>query len=108
MRIYTGLNLEGINRKINNTTPPLMLCSLIHKFGIKENTDDANYDEYIHDLRANLPKDFKAKGDIYVFVDECHRTQSGKLHQAMKEILPDSMFIGFTGTPLLKKIRKPV
>ena len=35
-------------------------------------------------------------------MDECHRTQSGKLHEAMKEILPNAVFIGFTGTPLLK------
>jgi type I restriction enzyme R subunit len=41
-----------------------------------------------------------------VFVDECHRTQSGKLHDAMKAILPDAMFIGFTGTPLLKADKK--
>ena len=40
---------------------------------------------------------------MYVFVDECHRTQSGKLHAAMKHILPNALFIGFTGTPLLKK-----
>src|SRR5205814_8048934 len=46
------------------------------------------------------------KGDIFVFVDECHRTQSGKLHDAMKAILPGAMFIGFTGTPLLKKDKK--
>jgi type I restriction enzyme, R subunit len=45
---------------------------------------------------------FQPQGDIYVYVDECHRTQSGKLHQAMKEILPHAMLIGFTGTPLLK------
>src|SRR5262249_24285667 len=32
----------------------------------------------------------------------CHRTQSGDLHQAMKELLPNALFIGFTGTPLLK------
>ena len=37
-----------------------------------------------------------------MFVDECHRTQSGELHAAMKTILPNAMFIGFTGTPLLK------
>ena len=37
-----------------------------------------------------------------MFVDECHRTQSGDLHEAMKAILPNAMFIGFTGTPLLK------
>jgi type I restriction enzyme, R subunit len=38
-----------------------------------------------------------------VFVDECHRTQSGKLHRVMKAIMPNAVFIGFTGTPLLKK-----
>ena len=37
-----------------------------------------------------------------MFVDECHRTQSGELHKAMKTILPNALFIGFTGTPLLK------
>jgi type I restriction enzyme R subunit len=36
-------------------------------------------------------------------VDECHRTQSGKLHRVMKALLPNAVFIGFTGTPLLKK-----
>ncbi|MEA3187140.1 MAG: type restriction enzyme subunit, partial [Chthoniobacter sp.] len=35
-------------------------------------------------------------------MDECHRTQSGELNKAMKAILPNAMFIGFTGTPLLK------
>ena len=49
-----------------------------------------------------MPPGFTAKGDIFVFVDECHRTQSGELHEAMKAILPRAMFIGFTGTPLLK------
>ena len=59
-------------------------------------------DAFIEELKKNLPRDFRAKGDIYVFVDECHRSQSGKLHEAMKIILPDAVFIGFTGTPLLK------
>ena len=39
-------------------------------------------------------------------MDECHRTQSGKLHEAMKALLPDATLIGFTGTPLLKKDKK--
>jgi type I restriction enzyme R subunit len=42
-------------------------------------------------------------GELFIFVDECHRTQSGKLHRVMKTLLPDALFIGFTGTPLLKK-----
>jgi len=53
-------------------------------------------------MKKALPPDFKPKGNLFVFVDECHRTQSGKLHEAMKEILPGAVFIGFTGTPLLK------
>ena len=88
--------------KLNATTPTL-LCSLIHKFAHKE---EADYDSYIDELKRSLPKDFRAKGDIYVFVDECHRTQSGKLHKAMKLILPNALLIGFTGTPLLKKDKK--
>lgn len=83
-----------------NTKEKTLLCSLVHKFGGKEQDGTA---DYIAELKKNMPKDFKAKGDIYVFVDECHRTQSGRLHEAMKEILPNAVFIGFTGTPLLKK-----
>ncbi|AFZ45145.1 type I site-specific deoxyribonuclease, HsdR family [Halothece sp. PCC 7418] len=90
---------KDLINKLNQTTPSLM-CSLIHKFGRNQKAD---YDNYIEELKSNLPPDFQAKGEIYVFVDECHRTQSGKLHQAMKEILPHTLFIGFTGTPLLKK-----
>ena len=84
-----------------------LLCSLIHKFGKKKTGDgEADYEKYTEELLAALPKDFSAKGDFVVFVDECHRTQSGKLHDAMKAILPKAIFVGFTGTPLLKKDKK--
>jgi type I restriction enzyme R subunit len=86
-----------------NATTPWLLCSLIHKFGGKEDGEDAgDIAGYIEEVKKALPKDFRAKGDLYVFVDECHRTQSGELHKAMKAILPNALFIGFTGTPLLK------
>ena len=93
---------KDLINKLNATTPRL-ICSLIHKFTHKE---EADYDSYIEELMRSLPKDFRAKGDIYVFVDECHRTQSGRLHEAMNLILPNAIFIGFTGTPLLKKDKK--
>jgi type I restriction enzyme R subunit len=38
-----------------------------------------------------------------VFVDECHRTQGGDMNKQMKRWLTDAIFIGFTGTPLLRK-----
>ncbi|OAN62428.1 restriction endonuclease subunit R [Balneola sp. EhC07] len=88
--------------KLNSHEYPL-ISSLVHKFGGGE---DGDVDQFLNDIQKHLPANFKAKGDIYVFVDECHRTQSGKLHRAMKAILPDAMFIGFTGTPLLKRDKK--
>ncbi|MSY07507.1 MAG: restriction endonuclease subunit R, partial [Actinobacteria bacterium] len=82
-----------------------LICSLIHKFGgsDEEGDRDDSDAEFIEDLNARLPANFKPKGNLFVFVDEAHRTQSGKMHDAMKQILPGAMFIGFTGTPLLKR-----
>ncbi|MEG3767113.1 type I restriction endonuclease subunit R [Alteromonas sp. 14N.309.X.WAT.G.H12] len=86
-----------------NQTNPWLLCSLVHKFGRQSDNEDESTQDFIASLRSALPDNFAPKGNLFVFVDECHRTQSGKLHQAMKSILPDAMFIGFTGTPLMKK-----
>jgi len=90
-----------------NASAPWLMCSLIHKFGGKEEGEDAgDIPEYIAELQRALPKGFVAKGNLFVFVDECHRTQSGDLHDAMRTILPDATFIGFTGTPLLRDDKK--
>lgn len=84
-----------------------LLCALVHKFGGKHRQErgkrEDNFEAFADALTRNLPKDFKAKGNLFVFVDECHRTQSGTLHKAMKHIVPNAIYIGFTGTPLLKK-----
>src|SRR5215217_826760 len=111
---------KGVNESIYRTTSgsdliatlnrfdEWLICSLIHKFG--KSTDDAARDkagsEFIKELNAAIPKDFSAKGNIFVFVDEAHRTQSGAMHNAVKKILPGAMLIGFTGTPLLKKEKR--
>lgn len=90
-----------------NSYDDSLMCSLIHKFGRRGGeASSSDYDKYIDDLNRSLPPEFKAKGNIVVFVDECHRTQSGKLHAAMKTLMPNAIFIGFTGTPLLKKDKK--
>ena len=104
-KIYRTKSGRDLIRCLNETTPWL-LCSLIHKFGRKAPLEGDEYDEYLNEINSSIPKDFRVKGDLYVFVDECHRTQSGKLHEAMKKILPNTVFVGFTGTPLLKKDKK--
>jgi type I restriction enzyme, R subunit len=77
---------------------PRLLCALVHKFGAKGLKGQA-FEAFIKDLEAQPSQ---TVGDVFVFVDECHRTQSGKLHRTMKAILRNAVFIGFTGTPLLK------
>ena len=66
---------------------PRLLCALIHKFDLA-------------DLNRERPP---ISGRIYVFVDECHRTQGGGLNKQMKRWLEGAIFIGFTGTPLLRR-----
>jgi type I restriction enzyme R subunit len=76
---------------------PRLLCALIHKFG-KKGVED--FEQFIRDLQA---QPCPTVGEVFVFVDECHRTQSGKLRRTMKALMPNAVFIGFTGTPLLKQ-----
>jgi type I restriction enzyme, R subunit len=109
--VFRGVN-EDIYRTTSgsdllaalNRSEPWLMCSLIHKFRGSDDEpacDEAEAD-FIQGLKATLPADFTAKGNLFVFVDEAHRTQSGKMHDAMQALLPGAMFIGFTGTPLLK------
>ena len=66
---------------------PRLLCALVHKF------DPV-------DLKGAPPP---VTGRFYVFVDECHRTQGGHMNKQMKRWMEAAIFIGFTGTPLLRK-----
>ncbi len=72
-----------------STNYPRLLCALIHKFDLN--------------LKSDPPK---IQGKFYVFVDECHRTQGGGMNRQMKRWMEGCIFIGFTGTPLLKRDKK--
>ena len=111
-RAKSGAGLIGML----NEEAPWLLCTLIHKFG-KKNVEgkgdmvgvksEIPLEKYLEDIVAQLPQGIKAKGNIFVFIDECHRTQGGYLHEAMKTIMgKDVMMIGFTGTPLLHTQKK--
>ena len=70
-----------------SASTPRLLCALVHKFDTT-------------DLEGMLPP---VSGRFYVFVDECHRTQGGSMNKQMKRWMQSAIFIGFTGTPLLKR-----
>jgi type I restriction enzyme R subunit len=94
--IYRTSSGRDLMKQLGQAKPRL-LCSLVHKFGRKD-VDD--FDAFIRELEAQPSS---TVGEVFVFVDECHRTQSGKLNRVMKALMPNAVFIGFTGTPLLKK-----
>jgi len=110
-QVYRTKTCADLVEKLDNTDKRL-ICTLIHKFGVHSNEENSetkpkkSVEQFIRELKDSLPQNFKAKGDIIVFVDECHRTQSGLLHEGMKTVLPNAIFIGFTGTPLLVKDKK--
>jgi type I restriction enzyme, R subunit len=90
-RAATGENLLAL---IEEKTP--VITTLIHKF------------------RAGLNKRrvVDKSSDIFVLVDESHRSQHGdrlkpleSMNDRMKEVLPNACFIAFTGTPIAKKER---
>ena len=68
---------------------PRLMCALLHKFDT--------------DAEAPAPD---VHGRFFVFVDECHRTQGGDMNRQMRAWLPSATFVGFTGTPLLRKDKK--
>ena len=106
-RVFNGVD-EEVHRTTSGTdlvatldrSAPWLVCSLVHKFGAGDGGEGSG--RFVPELGARIPTHFTAKGNVFVFVDEAHRTQSGELHSAMKQLLPGAMFIGFTGTPLLK------
>ncbi len=95
-KIHRSRSGRDLMSQLGQATPRL-LCSLVHKFGRKD-VDD--FEAFIKEIEAQPSQ---TVGEVFVFVDECHRTQSGKLHRVMKAMMPNAVFIGFTGTPLLKK-----
>ncbi|MDR2384943.1 MAG: HsdR family type I site-specific deoxyribonuclease [Tannerella sp.] len=112
VRAASSYQLIGMLDKAN----PWLICTLIHKFGRNHSEEELSFngkknrksiDTYLEEIAKSLPQNFKAKGNLFVFIDECHRTNNGFLHQAMRKIMGDDvMLIGFTGTPLLKTDKK--
>ena len=68
-----------------------VITTLIHKFETVEKEKVINDDS-----------------NVFVLVDESHRTQGGDLHKAMKKVFPKACYLGFTGTPLLKREKSSI
>jgi len=108
-RIVLVTDRKDLDRQLGNT---FAACGL----GKKRATSGRNLIKHIRDgagiITTIINKFDKALSaeehvddspDIFVLVDESHRTQFGSLAARMRKMLPKACYIGFTGTPLLKK-----
>lgn len=58
----------------------------------------------VNKFEAAIKQSFCDESDnIFLFIDEGHRTQYGMLNRYMERVLPNSIKIAFTGTPLIKQ-----
>ncbi len=57
----------------------------------------------IHKFR-DMPADLNLRKNIYVLIDEAHRTTGGDLGNFLMAGLPNASYIGFTGTPVDKTV----
>lgn len=64
-----------------------IVTTLVHKF----------------DKALNIKKYHEDSTDIFMLIDESHRTSFGSLSARMRQMFPNACYLGFTGTPLLKK-----
>lgn len=87
MRASTG---KGLISLIQNGNADI-ITTIVNKF------DSASDSKAIDDSR-----------DIFVMVDEGHRSQYGELYQKMKKVFPNACYLAFTGTPLLKNEKSTI
>lgn len=96
LQARTGKHL----RELLNNPKARIITTLINKFQPGKVESDSN--NKLETVFAS--RDYHNENpNIFILVDESHRTQFGTFHASMRRVLPKACFIGFTGTPILQK-----
>ena len=83
-----------VRRLLSDDYADKVIVSTIQKLGLAlDGTNKRNYRERLEPLRN--------KRIVFIF-DECHRSQFGENHKAIKEFFPNAQLFGFTGTPIFE------
>jgi len=84
-----------VNRMLSDDYADKVIVTTIQKLGIAlDATSRRNYKQELEPLRD--------KRMVFIF-DECHRSQFGDNHQAIKDFFPKAQLFGFTGTPIFEE-----
>jgi type I restriction enzyme, R subunit len=84
-----------VRRMLSEDYADKVIVTTIQKLGLAlDGTNKKNYKERLQSLSD--------KRVVFIF-DECHRSQFGENHQAIKEFFPNAQLFGFTGTPIFEQ-----
>lgn len=101
---------KQINRTFNYTRlKAIKAATGNHLIKLIENEEADIITTLVHkfDTAANKGAKLESR-DIFVLVDESHRSQYKELSNKMRNVFPNACYLGFTGTPLMKKQRSTV
>ena len=84
-----------VRRLLSDDYADKVIVTTIQKLGLA--LDDGNKRNYVERL-----KPLRDKRMVFIF-DECHRSQFGENHKAIKEFFPKAQLFGFTGTPIFEE-----
>ena len=93
--VEENTNTETLVRRLLSTDyADKVIVTTIQKLGLAlDGTQKKNYKERL--------EQFSKKRMVFIF-DECHRSQFGENHKAIKEFFPNAQLFGFTGTPIFR------
>lgn len=94
--VEENTNTESLVRRLlsDDFADKVIVCT-IQKLGLA--LDPSNRRNYVERL-----KPLAGKRMVFIF-DECHRSQFGENHKAIKEFFPNAQLFGFTGTPIFEE-----
>lgn len=83
-----------VRRLLSDDYADKVIVTTIQKLGLAlDGSNKKNYKERLEPLRNRRM--------VFIF-DECHRSQFGENHKAIKEFFPNAQLFGFTGTPIFE------
>ncbi len=103
-RVDLDKQLKATFAACNLNIAPIRASSGKHLFDLLVRQDTTLVTTLVHKFNIGAQAQIKNPSpDIFVLVDECHRTQFGNFAASMRSLLPGACYLGFTGTPIYKK-----
>ena len=94
-----------VRRFLSDDYADKVIVTTIQKLGLALDEDSRHNQQHIAQGRSTFKQRLEQLRDkrmVFIF-DECHRSQFGENHRAIKEFFPNSQLFGFTGTPIFQE-----